>query len=604
MAEKESRCVSTLNEFLEWAAQFNDGQYLFRGVKNETYKIEASASRRLPEEYGSNPNRLLRINEQLIEDARSGGHDEKDVRTLSDLELLAELQHFGAATCLIDFTRSALAALWFACESGTKKENGANGKVVAVRRDVRLRTVTSDLIKKPIDHFFGSNRDSSYPLFHWEPKLQNNRIIAQHSVFVFGGASINMEATCVISMSSKQEILKSLNQISDITEASMYPDFDGFARLHAQNKPYIEPDADTIVLRGVQAHQRDDLADAIDYYTEVISSGAADTSVTARVYYNRGLAYRDNSESESDRAIADFDKAIELRPDYAEAYYNRGLAYRDNSENDRAIADFNKAIELKPDYAEAYYNRGSAYRDERERDLAIADFDKAIELRPDYAEAYYNRGLAYRDNSENDHAIADFDKAIELKSDYAEAYYNRGSAYRDKGESDLAIADFDKAIELKSDYAQAYYNRGLAYQDKGENDHAIADFDKAIELKSDYAEAYYSRGSAYRDEGESDLAIADFDKAIELDSDYAEAYYNRGLAYRGKGKNDRAIEDFDKAIELDSDYAEAYFNRGLAYWDKGENDRAEADFTKAVELDPDDIEFRHHLRIARQRRHD
>ena len=48
---------------------------------------------------------------------------------------------------------------------------------------------------------------------------------------------------CVIIQSSKQEILKSLSQLSDITEASIFPDFDGFARLHAHNKPYIEPDA-------------------------------------------------------------------------------------------------------------------------------------------------------------------------------------------------------------------------------------------------------------------------------------------------------------------------------------------------------------------------
>ena len=39
----------TLSEFIEWAAQFSDGQYLFRGVSTESYKIEASAYRRLPE---------------------------------------------------------------------------------------------------------------------------------------------------------------------------------------------------------------------------------------------------------------------------------------------------------------------------------------------------------------------------------------------------------------------------------------------------------------------------------------------------------------------------------------------------------------------------
>ncbi len=60
--------------------------------------------------------------------------------------------------------------------------------------------------------------------------------------FVFGGSKIETEAECVIMKSVKQDILKSLDKLSGITEASMFPDFDGFARLHAHNKPYIESD--------------------------------------------------------------------------------------------------------------------------------------------------------------------------------------------------------------------------------------------------------------------------------------------------------------------------------------------------------------------------
>ena len=90
---KESRRVKTLSSFIKWAAQFNDGQYLFRGVSKDSYKIEASACRRLPEEERSNPDRLLRINQELIEKARLLGHDQQSGQRLSDLELLAELQH-------------------------------------------------------------------------------------------------------------------------------------------------------------------------------------------------------------------------------------------------------------------------------------------------------------------------------------------------------------------------------------------------------------------------------------------------------------------------------------------------------------------------------
>ena len=101
--KKTSKRVKTLSGFMKWVEQFNDGQYLFRGVSKHTHKMGASAYRRLPESERNNPNRLLKINQELIDKARLLGHDHKDGRYLSDLELLAELQHFGAATCLIDF---------------------------------------------------------------------------------------------------------------------------------------------------------------------------------------------------------------------------------------------------------------------------------------------------------------------------------------------------------------------------------------------------------------------------------------------------------------------------------------------------------------------
>ena len=76
-------------------------------------------------------------------------------------------------------------------------------------------------------------------------------------------------------------------------------------------------------------------------------------------------------------------------------YGSRGYAYYAKGEFDRAIVDCNKAIELKPNFAEAYNNRGLVYLAEGELELAINDMDKAIESNPDYAEAYYNRGVVW-----------------------------------------------------------------------------------------------------------------------------------------------------------------------------------------------------------------
>ena len=468
MAKKEPQRVDNLIEFIEWASQFNDGQYLFRGVSNNTYKIEASAYRRLPRPSGDNPSKLLEINKRLIEDARSLGHDQKNGQQLSDLELLAELQHFGAATCLIAFTRSALVALWFACQqSSTKTE--ANGKVFAVRSDnpARFKTVNPKLVKQDIDCFFKPAENNRNWLYQWEPKLQNNRIIAQHSVFVFGAIQIEAETECVIIAgntrkikNNKQKILESLKQLSDITEASMYPDFDGFARLHAHNKTYVESNAHNYLRRGNEALKNNNREEAISYYAEVIRLAPAHPAIVAEAYNHRGIAY--NEKGEIDRAIEDYTESIKLKPDWDHVYFNRGNAYHKKNDYDHAIADFTEAIDLNSDFAGAYNHRGVVYLDKGDYDYAIADFTTAIDLNPDFvAEVYYNRGLAYHKKGEIDKALKDYTKAIDLNPDFvAEVYYNRGRIwlYRrewKKGKSDLTAAK-DKQMDIIATFTSDY----------------------------------------------------------------------------------------------------------------------------------------------------
>ena len=81
-----------------------------------------------------------------------------------------------------------------------------------------------------------------------------------------------------------------------------------------------------------------------------------------------------------------------------------------------AIKDYDKALELNPDYANAYYNRGVAKGKLGDYKGAIEDFDKAIALNPNYADAYYNRGLARRDLGDHKGAEEDFAKAAELRN--------------------------------------------------------------------------------------------------------------------------------------------------------------------------------------------
>jgi|GEM_PF-900597 uncharacterized membrane protein/Tfp pilus assembly protein PilF len=168
----------------------------------------------------------------------------------------------------------------------------------------------------------------------------------------------------------------------------------------------------------------------------------------------------------------------------ADAYYNLGVSYGKLGNYTQAISDFDRAIEINPEYADAYKGRGVAYGNLGNYTQAISDFDRAIEINPDYAMAYYDRGVVYEILGNNRQAISDFDRAIEINPEYAEAYNGRGLAYGKLGNNRQAISDFDRAIEINPDYAMAYHNRAVVYGILGNHMQEIEDLQKAARLGS------------------------------------------------------------------------------------------------------------------------
>ena len=95
MQNEQPTYIETLSEFMEWVDRLRPRKCLFRGLSNKEHSIEASAWRRLTYEQDSNNiDKLLEINSGLIRDTRFRGYDEKEGRKLSELEILAELQHY------------------------------------------------------------------------------------------------------------------------------------------------------------------------------------------------------------------------------------------------------------------------------------------------------------------------------------------------------------------------------------------------------------------------------------------------------------------------------------------------------------------------------
>lgn len=476
----------SLSGFVKWAGEFNKGEYLFRGVKKESYikdrTVETSSGRRLPDNESINPEKILEINKDLMEKVRSIGHDQKDGKKLSDLNLLAELQHFGAATCLIDFTYSALIALWFACQKESGKEE-ENGKVVVLRSDglKPLKEVDHDMSENEnIDYFFATDDMGRYPRYRWQPQHQNNRIIAQQSVFVFGAAPIKAEYQCKIAASQKVEILKALEDVSGITGERLFADFYGYAWLNAGDKSYIEPTAEAYRRKGVKARQKGDTEKAIDYLTKAIEINTRMNldSENDENYRERGLAYY--AAKNYDEAINDYDVAMELtsetlNTERAHLYNCLGIARvaKGNAimkQNETPAIAEDKASEVDDlftqaldDYDEALEHYNQAFRD---HNPMIEEDGELTKVDNNRGNAYASRGvLARRRGNPNraneffDQAISHYNTVIGRENEFtALAYNNRGEAYLHKFEWEQAESDLKTAKKMGMNIVRSFRN--------------------------------------------------------------------------------------------------------------------------------------------------
>lgn len=333
-----------------------DGDYLYRGerecyefVSSSLYREYQEISADLPEEAFQ----IRYIQEELLKEAKRHITPLADkgrpqirahealaaslnveatlfIESNKDVKILSKVQHYGGKTNLIDFTTDYLIALFFACDGSPD----APGRIILLNQD-----------KVPDEKIIVV------------PQHPRDRVIAQKSVFVrHPKGFINPENeeyadTVCIPKDDKGDMLAYLRQFHGIESQTVYNDLHGFVINQG-----IHQEASKEFCRGLAWQMR---ADAGKLYTE-----DGELLPAARQRY--------------EKAIAHYDQAIRLKPDYLEAYTNRSSARRRIGMYPEAIEDCDVALSLlNPHRDKTHFLRGMALLHRHEWDAAKANLEAA-----------------------------------------------------------------------------------------------------------------------------------------------------------------------------------------------------------------------------------
>jgi tetratricopeptide (TPR) repeat protein len=156
------------------------------------------------------------------------------------------------------------------------------------------------------------------------------------------------------------------------------------------------------------------------------------------------------SAGRPDAALARYKEALEFAEDGedSEVFFNMGIAYKAKGELAKAAAEYERALELTPQYAEALNNLGNIRKDQKKYDEAIAHLESSIKVFPGNPKTHNNLGTVYGMKGNVNKAALYFAKAVRLKPSYIDARQNLGQAYQEQGRLDVAEKEFGEVLQI------------------------------------------------------------------------------------------------------------------------------------------------------------
>jgi tetratricopeptide (TPR) repeat protein len=208
-------------------------------------------------------------------------------------------------------------------------------------------------------------------------------------------------------------------------------------------------DADVIFAVGNLARQQEQWGRAAAAYERAVK-------LNPTFPYAHGfLSLVDYRLGDAQNAVTEGRYLVLDRPGDASGYKYMGLAYEASNEWDKSLENYQKALQLKPDYADVYYDMGIVYNDMERWDSAVAAYEKSIQLDPGRGFAYFGLGAALDGRGDLEGSINAYQKAKALMPNDLPTRQNLGHEFCKAGRHQEAVDEFQQLLAIAPDWNMA-----------------------------------------------------------------------------------------------------------------------------------------------------
>ena len=278
------------------------------------------------------------------------------------------------------------------------------------------------------------------------------------------------------------------------------------------------------------------------------SSGSSVESPDARANGMLDLGDSLFRQGEYDAAIAQFRKALSLRPDDVRAHRTLADVLWNKNDLDGAVTEYREALRLNPNDGPAHRSLGNLLLNKNDFDGANTEYREVLRLNPEDGEVHRSLGDVLWNKKDESGAIEQYRQALRIDPNDANAHRSLGDLLFFKGDFSGAIPEYREVSRLTPNDPAAHDSLGEALIYKQDLDGATAEYQAALRLKADDRRAHTGLGEISLRRGHAEQAIEELRKATAAGGEVpGHAYELLGGAYVSLRRYDEAIEAWKQA---------------------------------------------------------